>query len=418
MSTPAVAAAPTGAGPAPDGDAGPALGGAARSVAQPPALTSVPPPAADPDDRPPAAASDASVDAQVEEVLASVLDDACSRAAAFGPEYVLLWQEIARSVRGGKRFRSAIVLRTHAALGGVRDAAAVRVACGFELLHTAFLVHDDLIDGDTVRRGQPNLAATLRARASEAGHGPDRAQRWSDAGAVLAGDLALSQAHRLIGGVDAEPACRDALRDLLDETLMVSAGGELADTAFGLGLRSPTLEESIQVAESKTAMYSFRAPLRAGAILAGADDAVLTELDHLGRLLGRAFQLVDDLLGVFAPEAETGKSNLSDLREGKRTPLILHARTMPVWAELADHIGRPDLDQATAARLRRVLARSVAPTMVQDAARADLRRVLDRLAEGAVPAGAATVVASVEAQITRALDDVARHIEEARCHAG
>lgn len=400
MSTPAIAGAASGA------SAGPALGGAARSLTPAPALTSVP------------RESAPSVDAQVEEVLATVLDDACTRAAAFGPEYVLLWQEIARSVRGGKRFRSAIVLRTHAALGGDRNAAAVRVACGFELLHTSFLIHDDLIDGDTVRRGEPNLAATLRARATVAGHGPERAQRWSDAAAVLAGDLALSQAHRLIGGVDVAAGCRDALRDLLDETLMVSAGGELADTAFGLGLRSPTLDESIQVAESKTAMYSFRAPLRAGAILAGADAAVQAELDHLGRLLGRAFQLVDDLLGVFAPEAETGKSNLSDLREGKRTPLILHARSMPVWAELADHIGRPDLDQTTAAHLRGILARSVAPTMVQDAARADLRHVLDRLADGAVPAGAATVVASVEEQITRALDDVARHIEEARCHAG
>lgn len=400
MSTPAVAGAASGA------SAGPALGGAARSLATAPALTAVP------------RESEPSVDAQVEEVLATVLDDACTRAAAFGPEYVLLWQEIARSVRGGKRFRSAIVLRTHAALGGDRNAAAVRVACGFELLHTSFLIHDDLIDGDTVRRGEPNLAATLRARATVAGHGPERAQRWSDAAAVLAGDLALSQAHRLIGGVDVAVGCRDALRDLLDETLMVSAGGELADTAFGLGLRSPTLDESIQVAESKTAMYSFRAPLRAGAILAEADTGVQAELDHLGRLLGRAFQLVDDLLGVFAPEAETGKSNLSDLREGKRTPLILHARSMPVWAELADHIGRPDLDQTTAAHLRGILARSVAPTMVQDAARADLRHVLDRLADGAVPAGAATVVASVEAQITRALDDVARHIEEARCHAG
>ena len=355
------------------------------------------------------------LDEQVERLLTHVLDDASQRARQFGPRYVLLWREIERSVRGGKRFRSAMVLRTHAGLGGDLHEAAVAVACGFEMLHTSFLVHDDLIDHDTVRRGQPNLAATMRAEVLGAGHGSEQALRWSEAAAVLAGDLALSQAHRLIGGAPVPAELRDALRDLLDETLLVSAGGELADTAFGLGLEAPTLEESLLVAESKTAMYSFRAPLRAGAVLARAPRAVLEELDGLGRLLGRAFQLVDDLLGVFAPEAETGKSNLSDLREGKRTPLILHARTMPVWAELVDHLGRPDLDQATAAHLRRALARSVAPAMVQDAVRADLGQISARLADGALPPGAAAVVSSVAAQIGAALDDVARHIEEARC---
>ena len=230
--------------------------------------------------------------------------------------------------------------------------------------------------------------------------------------------LPLSQAHRMIGEADLPRDRRTALLDLFDETLLISAGGELADTAFGLGLESPSLEDSLLVAESKTAMYSFRAPLRAGALLAGAGPDVLHSLDETGRLLGRAFQLVDDLLGVFAPEAETGKSNLSDLREGKRTPLMLHARSMPVWAELADHVGRPDLDEGTAVQLRRALARSVAPAMVQAAVRADLTEVLRILSGSTLPAAMSPVVGSVCEQIGGALDDVALHIEEARCHRG
>ena len=349
---------------------------------------------------------------EVERRLDEVLAHSRAAAAAFGPSYVLLWDEIGRSVRGGKRFRSTLVLRTHEALGPCHPAAAVTVACAFELLHTAFLIHDDLIDGDTMRRGAPNLAATMRADAVQGGAAPGSAHRWSEAAAVLAGDLALSQAHRLMASVDVETSRRLALLDLLEETLLVSAGGELADTGFGLGLASPTLEESLLVAESKTAMYSFRAPLRAGGILAGASPAVLDVLDHQGRLLGRAFQLVDDLLGVFAPEEETGKSNLSDLREGKRTPLILHARAMPVWEQLGEHIGRPDLDQPTAARLRRALARSVAPLLVQNAVRADLDEVTANLA--ALPPAVAPVISSVVAQIARALHDVTQHIEGAR----
>lgn len=366
---------------------------------------------------PPHAPAPSSQD-QVDRLLDHLLTDALHRAASFGQHYVALWSEIARSVRGGKRFRSAIVLDVHAGLDGDQPAAAVQVACGFEMLHTAFLVHDDLIDHDSVRRGEPNLAATMRAEAEAAGHPADRAACWGEAAAVLAGDLALSSAHRLIGGADLPADRRNALRDLLDEVVLVSAGGELVDTAFGLGLHAATLEEAVQVAESKTAMYSFRAPLRAGAVLAGAAPGVVAALDECGRLLGRAFQLVDDLLGVFAPEAVTGKSNLSDLREGKRTPLIQHATTMPVWAELADHLGQPDLDQVTAARLRRALARSVAPTMVADAVRGDLVGVRTICASGALPDGAASVVASVAARIGSALDEVTGYVEEARCQTG
>ena len=347
----------------------------------------------------------------LDDVLDAALGSATRRAAAFGEPYVLLWTEIARSVRGGKRFRSELVLRTHAALGAPLPAAAVHVAAGFELLHTAFLIHDDLIDGDTVRRGEPNLAATMRADALADGHDETRSGRWSDAAAVLAGDLALSQAHRLIALADAPAARRWELLELFDETLLVSAGGELADTAFGLGLRDPSLAESLQVAESKTAMYSFRAPLRAGAVLAGAPADLVTTLDDVGRLLGRAFQLVDDLLGVFAPEVETGKSNLSDLREGKRTPLMLHARALPVWSELADDVGRPDLDEPAAARLRTALARSAAPGMVQDAVSRDLTGATGLLA--ALPPALGPVVAGVAGQIRAVLDDVAGHIGDA-----
>ncbi|MCB2174433.1 MAG: polyprenyl synthetase family protein [Actinomycetales bacterium] len=349
---------------------------------------------------------------EVDDLLDAVLGDAERRAAAHGPGYVLVWREIHRSVRGGKRFRSGLVLGAHAALGAPRPQAAVAVAAAFELLHTAFLVHDDLIDGDTVRRGEPNLAETARRDALAAGRDAAAAERWSLAAAVLAGDLALAQAHRLVGSVDAPTPVRRALVDLLDETLHVSAGGELEDTAAGLGLITPSLDHAVRIAESKTAMYSFRAPLRAGALLAGADPDLVAELDAQGRLLGRAFQLVDDLLGVFAPESEIGKSNLSDLREGKRTPLMLHASSTPAWDEVADRLGRGDLDDLSAARVRRALARCSAPVLVQHAVERDLDRVRERSAT--LPPALAEVVAGVGLQIAESLCSVVGHIDAAR----
>lgn len=352
-------------------------------------------------------------DGRVDELLHRVLTDAGRSAARFGGHYPRLWAELERSVRGGKRFRSALVLRTHEALGGDADDDAVLVAAGFELLHTAFLVHDDLIDHDSVRRGEPNLAATLRASAEAEGAAPSAAAQWSEAAAVLAGDLALSRAHRLVASVQVPESRRTALLDLLDETLLVSAGGELDDTAYGLGIGTPGLDDALLVCESKTAMYSFRAPLRAGAILAGASDDVVARLDDVGRLLGRAFQLVDDLLGVFAPEDVIGKSNVSDLREGKVTALVLHARGLPVWAELAPHFGQEDLDPGTAATMRRLLAHSSAPGEVVGLVQRDLeeaRRVLATLPEELEP-----LVEAVVGQVGGALDVVVGYVEEVRC---
>jgi geranylgeranyl diphosphate synthase type II len=348
----------------------------------------------------------------LDRVLDATLADAEARAARHGDRFALLWREIARSVRGGKRFRAGLVLGAHDALGGARPQAAAEVAAAFELLHTAFLVHDDLIDGDTVRRGAPNLAETMRRDALAAGLDGAGADRWALTAAVLAGDLALGAAHRLVLQADAPPDVRRALADLLDETLLVSAGGEAEDAAAGLGLDAPTLEQAVRVAESKTAMYSFRAPLRAGALLAGAPDALVVELDDLGRLLGRAFQLVDDLLGVFAPEAAIGKSAVSDLREGKQTPLILHARTTPAWPEVAEGLGRPDLDDAAAGRIRRALARCPAPSLVQAAVEDDLAEVRRRAA--ALPEPLAAVLAGVGMSIGEALCTVVGHIHDAK----
>ena len=102
----------------------------------------------------------------------------------------------------------------------------------------------------------------------------------------------------------------------------------------------------------KTAVYPFECPLQAGAILAGASDAVVATLGDFGREIGIAFQLVDDLLGVFGAESLTGKTTLGDLREGKRTVLIAYATMRDGWAEFEGDFGNPDLDEAGADRIR------------------------------------------------------------------
>ncbi|KGM08477.1 hypothetical protein N869_07120, partial [Cellulomonas bogoriensis 69B4 = DSM 16987] len=112
---------------------------------------------------------------RVDDLLRAVLTGARRQAEGFGPDYPRVWAEIERSARGGKRFRSGLVLATHDALGAPALDDAVMVAAAFELLHTAFLIHDDLIDRDTVRRGRPNLAAIMHGRAAARGADVERA---------------------------------------------------------------------------------------------------------------------------------------------------------------------------------------------------------------------------------------------------
>lgn len=279
-----------------------------------------------------------------------------------------LWTTLERATEGGKRFRPRLLLAVHDALGGGAPAAAQAVGAAVELLHTAFVIHDDVIDGDRVRRGRPNVSGTFEALARSDGATAARAARYGDAAGILAGDLALAGAVRLVARCGAPPATVADLLDLFDDALRLSAAGELADVRWSLGTGAPDLATILTMEEHKTAVYSFVLPLRAGALLAGADDVTGERLAEVGRLLGIAFQLRDDLDGVFGDEAVTGKSVLSDLREGKSTPLVAHARTTPWWDRIAPYLGDPDLGEHDAARVRALLEECGSRRFIEDLA--------------------------------------------------
>jgi geranylgeranyl diphosphate synthase type II len=132
--------------------------------------------------------------------------------------------------------------------------------------------------------------------------------------------------------------------------------------------------------ERKTSAYSFALPLQAGAVLAGADDATVATLGEAGRVAGIAFQLVDDLLGVFGDPARTGKSATSDLRTRKQTPLLTHARSTAEWEQVRAHVGR-DLTADELDEVRRLLTASGSRRFVEELAREHLataRALLER----------------------------------------
>jgi geranylgeranyl diphosphate synthase type II len=322
---------------------------------------------------------------QVDAVLTRFFSLAKNRAGAFGEKYVQLWQTLENNTIGGKRFRPRMVMAAYQSLGGTDTEAAAYVGAAFELLHTALIVHDDVIDHDFTRRGLPNISGTYRDLARAAGRDERVAEHSGISAAVIAGDLALFNAYRLIDRSGVADATRARLVEVMDEALFASAAGELIDVDFSIAAEVPRVDDILEMERLKTAVYSFESPLQAGAILAGASEEVVATLGDFGREIGIAYQIVDDLLGVFGQEAETGKTTIGDLREGKRTVLIAYATSTAEWAEVEQSFGSPDLDDDGAARIREVLTSCGAKAFTEGLARYYANRALARLAEPHIP---------------------------------
>ncbi|RPF22355.1 polyprenyl synthetase family protein [Myceligenerans xiligouense] len=288
----------------------------------------------------------------VDVVLADFFESRIRRADPLAAHYALLWRRLARSSVGGKRLRPRLLLDTHRAFGAPHPEDAAVAGAAFELLHTALLLHDDVIDRDVSRRGQRNLPAEFAADAADAGLTPEAASSWGDASGILGGDLLLSATYALVARV--RPVIRGELTELIDEHLFRAAAGEHDDVAFGLGTAPATSESVLRMMANKTAGYSFAAPLCAGAVLAEAGERAAAELEQVGLALGVLYQLRDDLLGVFG-DSRTGKSTISDLRQGKRTLLVAFAEGHPEWTAVRHLWGDPELDEAGAGRLRAAL---------------------------------------------------------------
>jgi geranylgeranyl diphosphate synthase type II len=289
--------------------------------------------------------------ALVDECLDRFFTLAAGRAKGYGRASEDLWRVLRRASTGGKRFRPRMVMLAYTGLGGSDLHAAAHVAAAYELLHTALVVHDDVIDRDWSRRGEPNVAGSFRDEATTGGIPVPTAEHRGTSAAVIAGDLALAGAPRLIeaSGVDGER--RSRLLELLDEAIFASAAGEMSDVDLSMGVM-PSVDEILTMERAKTSVYSFEAPLQSGAVLAGAPDRVVRALGVFGREVGIAYQIVDDVLGVFGSEAATGKTTVGDLREGKRTILVAHAATTEHWHAIEPFLGRPDLTDDQAAQLR------------------------------------------------------------------
>ncbi len=298
---------------------------------------------------------------QVNDYLAEYSVRRIREAEAIGPSYVRLREAIDRLIQvGGKRLRPAMVLATfrayepHESLKSVLPAAAAQ-----ELLHLSMLVHDDIIDRDVTRYGIPNVEGSFLSFYEPFIESTEERRHFALSAAILAGDALLADAHQLIRSTDRPAALVRQVEDIMSESVFSVIGGELLDTESGI-----LVDETIyplDVAQHKTSSYSFVGPLTTGAILAHAPEQDIQLLAQFGTYLGIAYQLQDDLLGVFGDEQKTGKSTVSDIREGKRTFMIQEFERLAdsdAQSEFFAIFHREDASDAELSRARTLLDES------------------------------------------------------------
>jgi geranylgeranyl diphosphate synthase type I len=262
---------------------------------------------------------------------------------------------------GGKRLRPAFCHWAFAGAGGdPDDPRIVDVGAALELLHTFALIHDDIMDGSFTRRG---LTAThvlfqdLHAKSDWHGEG----RRFGEGVGILVGDLAFVYADLLMG--DAPIAALNVFTEL---RLEVNIGQYL--DLLGTVRRDASVASARRISIYKSGRYTTERPLHLGAAMAGRLADLELPLTNYGAPLGEAFQLRDDLLGVFGDTAVTGKPVGEDLREGKPTALYALAAAEAHGAAadlLARRFGAPDLDEAEVAQLQDVLVRTGAKDKVE-----------------------------------------------------
>lgn len=268
-----------------------------------------------------AAVDTAAIDALIKDFFA----ERRVEADALGQDFAAVVAELELFVlRGGKRIRPTFAWLGWIGAGGdPRDPAATAVlsACaGLELLHASALIHDDIIDASRTRRGHPAAHVTFAERHRTRGFSGDP-DAFGTGTAILVGDLAQTWADVMVreSGVPADAHARvgpvwSAVRSEVLYGQLLDLTNQASD--------DEDIDAALRVNQYKTASYTVERPLQFGAAIAGAEAELVASYRSFGVDIGMAFQLRDDLLGVFGDPKVTGKPSGGDLREGKRTVLL------------------------------------------------------------------------------------------------
>ncbi|WP_332762764.1 polyprenyl synthetase family protein [Pseudarthrobacter sp.] len=282
--------------------------------------------------------------------------------AAISPDIDPIVGSISNLVTGGKRLRALMCYWGWRGAGGEPAAQEIVTAgSALELFQAAALIHDDIIDRSDTRRGGPSVHRRFSQLHHAQGWALD-SERFGQAAAILTGDLCLSFSEEAFTDIGAQAAAGSRARLIFNLMRAEVMAGQyldiLEEVAGPVRDRAGAVTRAQSIIRFKSAKYSTEHPLALGGALADAPDELLRGYSAFALPLGEAFQLRDDVLGVFGDPVTTGKPAGDDLREGKRTVLIALALGQASTAESAfidAKLGSPDLGDADVAEIRRII---------------------------------------------------------------
>lgn len=259
--------------------------------------------------------------------------------------------------RKGKRIRPILFAIGYLGFAKKPASGLYRSALSIELLHDFMLIHDDIIDRSSTRRGKPSMHAMfnkyLTGRKGIKFSGEDLA--------IVTGDVLYAMAlHTFLSVREENPKNKEAALKKLIESAFYTGCGEFIELLYGgKGIEEIKKDDIYKIYDLKTANYTFASPLTIGATLAGAKEKEIRRLFQYGIYLGRAFQIQDDILGIFSEEKEIGKSNLTDLQEAKKTLLIwyaYHNARAKDKAQIRAIMAKKKVRKTDLVRMRRIIA--------------------------------------------------------------
>lgn len=298
--------------------------------------------------------------AALEEEIDQILSEFLNKIKKTNPKLIPFIIGFINSCRGGKRVRGTLVKLGYQIvkeeIEGQREKEILKVGAAYEIFHGAILIHDDIIDKSELRRGKMTFFKALG--------GDHHALSQS----ICLGDLGFFLSTKLISETHFPDKEKNDILEYFSKTMIDTALGEMLDIELpylrekGEGERGKSNEEDVlTIMKLKTAQYTISAPLIIGAILADADEELVKALDEYGQNLGLAFQIQDDILGVFGSEDEIGKSASSDIEEGKNTLLIIEAlkrANSEQKAVLEKYYGRRKVGEKGLEQIRKVFKES------------------------------------------------------------
>ncbi|MFA6047536.1 MAG: polyprenyl synthetase family protein [Parcubacteria group bacterium] len=264
------------------------------------------------------------------------------------------------TMKGGKRIRPAIVYYAYLASGGKDEEKIVDVSMSIELTHTFLLIHDDIIDKDERRHGGSTIHEQYKKIGKRLNRKKDEVH-FGNSMAMLAGDMAAAMANEIIFGSTFAPEIIIKALDQLRKIVYTIVPGEMLDVVLETR-GNATEKEILDMYQGKTSSYSFEGPLHLGTVFAGAEGKkIFANYSRYASPLGKAFQIRDDILGVYGDEKKIGKPVGSDIIEGKQTLIIIKALELGDREQkevINKYLGKKDLTKKELEKIREIIEKT------------------------------------------------------------